>query len=404
MLTVDEAQHKLFDKIPTAGVETISIDDAFGRSLAMDIHSDVTQPASDLSAMDGYAVKHVDTLTLPAKLTVIGEAPAGKAFKGCIQPGEAVRIFTGGVIPAGADTIVIQENTRTSDEHPNMVFIIDPTPKGKNIRHAGLDFATGDLLQQKGQPLGARNIALLAAANISKVSVFKRPTIAIISTGDELVKPGEAKDNSQVINSNTPMLKSLLQANGANVIDFGIVKDNPDTLQEVLKKANDAADYLITIGGASVGKYDLVQSSLNELGFELDFWKVAMRPGKPVMFGLLNHKPVFGLPGNPVSAYVAAFLFVLPAIKHSLSHPQPIPDKQNAQLSEPLDDNGPRQSYVRATTWVDNAGIRRVQPLRLQDSSAITSLVAANCFIIRPPHDTRKQPDQLVRILPIHLQ
>ncbi len=401
MLTVDDAQARIFEKISLAPTETITLDKAFGRSLSQALKSTRNQPPANMSAMDGYAIRFSDVGDLPTILNVIGEAPAGSAFEGSLQPGQAVRIFTGGEIPDGSDTVVIEENTRMRDDQPDKVFIIEETPKGKNIRQKGLDFEEGDIIQPAGQVIRARNIALLAAANINPIPVYRKPKVALISTGNELIKAGEAVEGNQIINSNTPMLSTSLVQAGADPVDYGIIPDDLEKISNILSTAAKECDFIITVGGASVGKYDYVLKALESLDYEPGFWKVAMRPGKPLMFGMLEGKPVFGLPGNPVSAFVSSYLFVLPAIKYSMGHPQPIPDKQNAMLSEPLEDNGARQSYLRATTWVDSAGIRRVQPLKQQDSSALTSLVAANCLIVRPPHESRKQADQLVRILPL---
>lgn len=401
MLTVDEAQAKIFEKITPGPTETVALNQAFGRSLSEAIRATRSQPPANMSAMDGYAIRASDVGDIPTVLTVIGEAPAGTPFMGNIQPGEAVRIFTGGEIPNGADTVVIQENTRTRDDQPDKVYIIETTPKGKNIRQKGLDFEDGDIIQPAGQVIRARNIALLAAANVNPLPVYCKPKVALISTGNELVTAGQPLRGNQIINSNTPMLSASITQAGAEPVDYGIIPDDLEQISKILQKAVSECDFIITVGGASVGKYDYVLQALETLNYQAGFWKVAMRPGKPLMFGQLEGKPVFGLPGNPVSAFVSSYLFVLPAIKQAMGHPQPIPDKQNAMLSEPIDDNGARQSYLRATTWVDSAGVRRVQPLKQQDSSALSSLVSANCLIVRPPHESRKQADQLVRILPL---
>lgn len=397
MLSVDQAQSRILDAIRALNSESVPLPITFGRVLADDQISTRTQPPFAASAMDGYAVRFQDIHDVPHTLKVIGEAPAGAAFSGYVDAGEAVRIFTGGPMPKGADTVVIQENTeRTNDE----VRILSKSPCGKNVRRAGVDFSVGDLLLPSGVRLNERHIALLAAANIETVQVSKKPRVAILSTGTELVPLGTEPGPSGIVNSNGLALAVLLAQEGADIVDLGIAPDNRSELASKLSEA-DGADLLITIGGASVGEHDLVQDVLTELGFELNFWKVAIRPGKPLLFGEVFNAPVFGLPGNPVSAYVTARLFVIPALRALQGMTTTIESPTRLPLAADISQNGPRQAYLRASIKIDPSGQERVELGGSQDSSVLASLAGADCLIVRSPDAPELKAGELTHILRI---
>ena len=303
----------MLDGVEPLPREDAPLTDADGRVLAADVAALRTQPPADLSAMDGYAVRAADVACVPVTLKVTGEVAAGHPFEGEVRAGEAARIFTGGVVPPGADTIVIQENTTRDGER---VIVNTPEPAGRHIRRAGLDFKEGQVLLPRGKRLTDRDVMLAAAMSHPAVPVHRRPKVAVLGTGDELKAPGSALGPGEIVYSNGFALMALARAEGAEVIDLGIVPDKVEATVAAIRRARDAgADVLLTTGGASVGDYDLVQRGLKAEGLELSFWRVALRPGRPMMNGRLGAMQVLGLPGNPVSAYVCAFLFLVPLIR-----------------------------------------------------------------------------------------
>ncbi len=395
MISVEDALARILAAVPTLKAEDVPLENALGRVLADDLTARRTQPPFDASAMDGYAVRAEDVSDIPAILTVIGEAPAGSRFDGVAGPGEAVRIFTGGPVPKGADTIIIQENV-TADG--NRITINESAGKGRHIRPAGQDFQKGDTVLNAGRLLSPREIGLAAAANAAILPVTRRPKIAILATGDELAKPGDLAGPNQIINSNTYALAALIRTRGGEAIDLGIARDNEPSIRAQIGQAK-GADMLITIGGASVGVRDLVKGVLESEGMKLDFWKIAMQPGKPLIFGTMAEMPVIGLPGNPVSAYVCAALFLIPAIDRFLGRTPPGLIPFPARLGCPLPANGSRQLYLRGKIGHDFDGALTAYPYDRQDSSLMTVLAEADCLILRPPHFPESKAGDPVLIL-----
>jgi molybdopterin molybdotransferase len=335
------------------------------------------QPPLPMSAMDGYAVRAGDIEHTPTELAIIGEAPAGRPFGGNISSGQAVRIFTGGVVPEGADAIVIQEDSSASG---NRVTVSEAPRRGQHVRARGLDFRAGDILLPKGRRLTARDIALLAAADIAKLAVARKPRVMLVATGDELSRPGEARGPGGIVASSTYALAAMVGQWGGTATDLGILPDRPEAFAR-LPEAAANADLIVTQGGASVGDHDLVQRALKPLGFTLDFWKIAMRPGKPLIFGRLKDTPLLGLPGNPVSAMVCAILFLRPAIAAMLGT-EYRPAVGTARLATPLKANGARQDYIR-TRIVRHADEDVAEPFALQDSSMQKVFAEADGLIVR---------------------
>ena len=313
LLSVAEALERVLSHAAPLPAEQTPLAEAHGRVLAADLKALRTQPPADVSAMDGYAVRADDVASVPVHLRVIGEVAAGRPFARPVGPGEAARIFTGGVLPEGADTIVIQEHTRRDGDR---IEVEKPSARGRHIRAQGLDFKLGDTLLAAGHRLTARDLALAAGMNHARVPVHRRPRIAVLATGDELVPPGTQPAPGQIVSSNTFALGALARAEGADVEDLGIVGDRLDPTVAAVRHARDlGVDILLTSGGASVGDYDLVQAAFAAEGMTLSFWKLALRPGRPLMHGRLGPIHVLGVPGNPVSAFVCAFLFLVPLIR-----------------------------------------------------------------------------------------
>lgn len=396
MLTVAEATEKIVSAFAPIGAEQVSLDRAFGRVLAEPLVARLTQPPADVSAMDGYAIRAADAANLPVRLKVTMSIAAGQAPQGAIRPGEAARIFTGAVVPNGADTIVIQENT---DADGDAVVVREGTCNvGQHIRRAGFDFKTGDVALPAGQFLSARDIALAAAMNCPWLSVSRRPRVALLSTGDELVNPGDPVGPAQIIGSNGIGLSAFVTACGGEPLNLGIARDTMADLNHALEAAA-GCDVLVTLGGASVGDHDLVQKALKARGLDLAFWKVAMRPGKPLMFGRLGAMNVLGLPGNPVSAIVTATLFLKPAIERMLglratAHPNP-----TVTLGRDLRANDQRQDYLRAHLSVDASGRSIATPFDKQDSAMLSLMASADCLIIRPPLAPAAKAGDAVEVL-----
>ena len=381
LLSVEEAERRVtnaFSKLPP---ETVPVGKSLGRVLAEDAVARLTQPPFDVSSMDGYAVRAGDVAKIPAQLKIIGEAPAGRPFKGKVGVSETVRIYTGAVMPDGADAIVIQENTESDGK---TVTVKAGTESGKHIRRAGLDFRAGDTLIPHGRYLSARDVTLLAAGDLAQVAVTRKPRIAVVATGDELARPGEKHAPGGIVASSNYGIVALVEKWCGVAVDLGILPDKPEAFA-TLPRATKDCDLIVTLGGASVGDHDLVQSALEPLGFMLDFWKVAMRPGKPLIFGRLNKTPLLGLPGNPVSAIVCAVLFLRPAMAKMLGEPPYQPTMLKAKLTSPLKANDSRQDYIRARI-IRRDGEAYVEPFPVQDSSMQKALAEAGGLIVRAPH------------------
>lgn len=400
LLPIDQALEIITSTVTTLPVEEVPLKDAHGRVSAADHCARLNQPPFNASAMDGYAVRAEDLENNPTTLDLIGEAPAGRLYQGDVTSGTAVRIFTGGALPDGADSVVIQENTERPDD--TSVTILKQPDLGQNIRRKGNDFQKDQTLLGAGESLTSRHIGMLAAANIANVKVFKRPRVALLSTGDELRTVGQDIGPGQIVNSNSFLLGNLIRENGAEVQDLGVARDTEASLREKIAAIKDA-DLLITIGGASVGDHDIVQDILVEEGLKVDFWKVAMRPGKPLIFGKFSPEtfniPMFGLPGNPASAYVCAVNFLLPAL-HIMQGRKHIglPISQ-ALLAHDLPENGPRQHYMRAHFSEDETGSKIVTPTPSQDSAKLSTLAASNCLLLRAPNAPAAQKGERTAIL-----
>ncbi|MEO1265622.1 MAG: gephyrin-like molybdotransferase Glp, partial [Pseudomonadota bacterium] len=367
------------------------------RTLAEPVVAAFDQPPFSASAMDGYAVISADVATLPAALNVIGEAAAGAGFAGTLGPGEAIRIFTGAPIPHGADAIIIQENTERDGD---VVRVVDGAPDPAHVRPRGADFRHGETLLEAGHVLSPRTLTLAAAAGYGAVSVRRRPRVAVIATGDELVAPGTPPGPDQIVCSNAFGIVAMLARAGAEPQFLGIARDTTADLEAMLARAADA-DLVITIGGASVGDHDLVGPVLRSAGVTMDFWKIAMRPGKPLMFGSRGGQRFLGLPGNPVSALICARLFALALTDRMLGHDHAQMTPETAQLSAPLPANGARTHYMRAVSTRDAAGAITVSAFRSQDSARLAPLTAADVLIIRPPNAPAAAPGETVEILRI---
>ena len=383
-LTVEDALALVLAGVtPVTATQLCPLLEAVGRILATPLAAKLTQPPFDASAMDGYAVQADDVAKLPVTLRVIGESAAGHGFRGTTHRGEAVRIFTGAPIPEGADCIIIQENTtRDGDRVVVREGEIDP----EFVRPRGGDFKAGDVLLPAGRRLTARDITLAAAMGHPVLAIRRPPRVAILATGDELVLPGTTPQTDQIVCSNTFGIAAMVKAAGGEPVLLGIAADTPESLA---RKVDEAAgcDILVTAGGASVGDHDLVAPVLTARGMALDFWKIAMRPGKPLMFGRLGEQRVLGLPGNPVSSLVCARLFLLPLVHAMLGLPAESSRALTARSTRPLAANGPRAHYMRATTRMADDGQIEVTPVRSQDSSLLSPLAEADCLIVRTIRD-----------------
>jgi len=380
MISVEAARARILATLQATGEETVSLAAAHGRVLAAPVIARLTQPPADVSAMDGYALRAADG-GKHATLKIIGTAPAGHPFPGRVGPGEAVRIFTGSVIPPGADTILIQEDATAEN---GVLTVNQACQPARHIRPAGQDFAAGDLLIAAGRRLTARDIGLAAAANHPWLAVRRRPRIAILATGDEISLPGEPIGPGGIVSSNAHALAAFVTAAGGEPVILPIAKDDLAAIAAGADAAK-GADLLLTTGGASVGDHDLVQAGLAARGLKLDFWKIAMRPGKPLIFGHLGDLPLLGLPGNPVSAFVCAFLFLRPAIERLSGLPAAAPAPEWARAATPMKANDQRADYIRARLTQDDDGWL-VTPFPVQDSGMLRSLAEADALILREPH------------------
>jgi molybdopterin molybdotransferase len=397
LVPVDGAIARIVEGVSPLEVERVSLSDALGRTLAEPLAATRTQPPFRASAMDGYAVRAADTTNVPARLKIVGTAAAGHGFAGNVGPGEAVRLSTGAPMPAGSDAVLIKENAAAVDAAT--VVAKEPAVVGRHIRSPGFDFREGETLLAAGRKFGVREISIAAAMNHAAVPVRRRPRIAIIATGDELVPPGVIPGPDQIVASNGLALTAFARLNGAEPHDLGIVVDDEVAIGTAIEEAISLpADVLVTLGGASVGDHDLVQSALTGKGMKLDFWRIAMRPGKPLMFGRLGPMRVLGLPGNPVSSIVCALLFLKPLIAALLGEPILDPSEP-ALLGAALPENDNRQDYLRATLSAGRDGLPHAVALGKQDSSGLAVLSAADCLIIRPPSAPAANAGDACRII-----
>lgn len=380
MISVEEARQRVLAGIGPVPDEQIGIAQAVGRVLAQHVVARVSHPPVAVSSMDGYAVRAADVATVPAELALIGESAAGRAFSGSLNAGQAVRIFTGAPMPDGADAVVMQENTRKGE---GTVTVLESVRAGHFVRPAGLDFAVGDAPLKAGRRLGARDVGLIAAMNVPWIMVKRPPRVAILSTGDELVMPGEPIGPSQIIGSNGLALAAFVIAMGGEATLLGTALDSEESLRAMTAGAR-GADLLVTSGGASVGDYDLVQSALDDIGLRVDFYKVAMRPGKPLMFGKIGDVPVLGVPGNPVSALVCAYMFLGPALRKMVGLPPELASVP-AVLGRDLGANDRRQDHLRATLSRRADGALVATPFDRQDSAMMSGLALADCLVVRAP-------------------
>jgi molybdopterin molybdotransferase len=396
LLPVDEALEQLLTGARPGGTEIVPLVEAAGRVLAEPVKALRTQPPFPASAMDGYAVRAADVAQVPARLTVTGMAAAGKLFPGAIGKGEAVRIFTGAPVPEGADTIVIQENVKKLDGDAIEVF--ETVAANRHIRAVGLDFIQGQELLKKGRVLDAAALSLAAAANHPALPLVKKPLVAIIATGDELLPPGSTPGPDQIIASNSYGVAAIAKEAGADVLDLGIAPDKVEAISALVTKALDAkADVIVTLGGASVGDHDLVHKTLTGLGMALDFWKIAMRPGKPLMSGRLERTRCIGLPGNPVASLVCSHLFLKPLLAKlgGRPHEDHIAD---AVLGAPMPANDFRQDYVRSAVSCTADGLVAT-PFSVQDSSMLKLLADAGGLLIRMPLAPAAKAGEPCRVL-----
>jgi molybdopterin molybdotransferase len=394
LMPVEEARARILSGVKPLAAENVPLSKALGRVLAKPLSAKRDQPPFNASAMDGYAVRAVDVAIVPATLKVIGTSAAGHAFKGKLKSGEAIRIFTGAPVPASADAVVIQENTESDGKS---VTVLQPIRVGQNIRPLGLDFKKGEKLLPEAIRLNARDVGLAAAMNCNIVSVRKKPVVAVIATGDELVLPGQKPRPDQIVSSNSNALVAMAESFGCEVINCGIIPDNlKATERAIVKMAK--ADVLITTGGASVGDHDFIQQALKNTGVKIRFWKIALRPGKPFMYGRKGIQHVMGLPGNPVSALVCARLFLKPLL-NAMQGVAVEDAAAMARLGAGMAANDGRQDYVRARLGVAADGSRTATPFDRQDSSMQRSFRDAHCLIIRPPNAPEAPAGELVPIL-----
>ncbi|MBD8650437.1 molybdopterin molybdotransferase MoeA [Rhizobium sp. CFBP 8752] len=385
LLPVADARSRLLSAArPIDDIVNVPLGEADGRVLAADLAARLTQPPFDASAMDGYAVRAEDASTIGTELSVIGTASAGHAFEGIVGPGETVRIFTGAPLPQGADSVLIQEDAeRIADDRIRTAFAV---VEGRHVRPRGQDFAEGEIVLKRGTVLDFAHLTVAAAMNHPTLGIYRRPRVAILATGDELVVPGGVPATAQIIASNTFGVAALVRSNGGEVLDLGIVKDNQADIAAAVARAQlEKADVLVTLGGASVGDHDLVQSTLKGAGMELDFWRIAMRPGKPLMVGSLDGMHVLGLPGNPVASLVTSLLFLEPLLR-KLAHLSERNREVMGVTAEPIKANDQRQDYVRASVTRDAAGNLVAKAFGKQDSSMMKIFSRSDGLIVRPPH------------------
>jgi molybdopterin molybdotransferase len=395
LLPVDEAVARLLAGVAPLPAEDVRLAKAHGRVLAADLPARLTQPPFSASAMDGYAVRATEAKA-GARLKVAGMSRAGERFTGALRPGEAVRIFTGAPVPEGADAVLIQENARREGD---TVEVIEPVAAGRNIRPAGLDFRKGDVILNAGRALDPHAISVAAAMGHASLPVRRKPRVAVLANGDELVPPGATPGPDQIVSSNGIGLAALIEELGGEAVDLGIAPDKREAIAAYVDRAA-SADILVTTGGASVGEHDLMQDALTDRGLKLDFWKIAMRPGKPLMVGRLGDMRVLGLPGNPVSTFVCAHIFLKPLVRALLGLPLGA-DLRTAKLGTPMPANDSRQDYVRARLTRSPEGLEAT-PFAIQDSSMLSTLAAADALIIRPVGALAAPAGTTVPVLLLH--
>ena len=395
MISVAEAQKRLLLLIKPLGAEQVALAQGLGRVLAEEVTARRTQPPFQASAMDGYAARSADLKTIPAKLKVVGNVPAGQSYDKKLGTSEAVRIFTGSPVPEGADCIVIQEDTAREGD---VVIVKEAGKPGRHIRPAGLDFREGDVGLKPGKRLNARDLGLAAAMNRPWLLVARRPRVAILPTGDEVVLPGDPIGPNQIVSSNGIALAAYVESLGGEAVQLPIAPDDSEALQQIAA-ASRGADLLLTTGGASVGEHDLIRSALGASGLSLDFWTVAMRPGKPLMVGTYRDTPMIGLPGNPVSALVCALLFVKPALEKMMGLTSANAPNPKARLSSDLPANDRRQDYLRARLTRAADGVLEASPFEKQDSSMMSLLTQADCLVVRAPFAPAAKKGEVVEII-----
>ena len=400
LLLVDQALAAILALLPQTNTVIKPLDKALGFTLAEDLVAVLTLPPQAVSAMDGYAVRAADVTSFPCKLTRIAESAAGHPWTGKIVTGQAVRVFTGAAIPDGADTIVIQEDVDPVAEQDNVEITVRSAEiAGRYIRPAGLDITAGQVILPAGTLLSARAIGLAVAAGLTQASVRLRPRVGVLSTGDELVSPGELPGPGQIISSNASFLANFVRACGAEAIDLGITRDVPGAMLDAVRRTSNL-DLVVTTGGASVGTHDHIVSDMLSSGQNaLNFWKIAMRPGKPLISGNVDGTPLIGLPGNPVSTAVCALVFLRPAIAH-MAGGTASSFQFLMPLAVDLDVNDQRQDYIRAQITIKD-GIQVIMPAPRQDSSMMSVLATANALIVRPPFDSAKAAGEFVSVIPL---
>ena len=384
MTSVETALATVLDGVEPIGVERVPLARANGRVLAQDLVARRTQPPFTAAAMDGWALRAVDAAAPNARLAIVGESAAGHRHDGALGPGEAIRIFTGAPMPEGADTVVMQEHaTRDGD----VLLLADPAAPGRHVRAAGIDFREGDVGISAGTRLGWTNLGLAAAMNHADVAVWRRPRIGYLATGDELVRPGEIPGPDQIVASNGYALAAQIEAAGGEAVDLGIAPDDLSATRAAVRAGFEAGiDALVTLAGASVGDHDVVHAALRAEGVDFAFWKIAMRPGKPLMFGRRGSTRVLGLPGNPAASLVCGVVYVAPLVRALSGLADPAPSTATVPLAAALPANDVRQDYLRGRLVVDTEGHLVAAPVDSQDSSLLSRFSAANVLIVRPPH------------------
>ncbi len=392
LLPVYEALDRILNSINPLNAELISLHDALGRVTVEDVTSNLTQPPFDASAMDGYAIKYKDA---SKTLDIVGISQAGKAYPDTIKSGQAVRIFTGAPMVSGADTVVIQENVlRDGDK----LTINNCKTRGSNIRAAGGDFKEGQCLVKKNITLDARHIALLAAGNVAEIDVYIRPKVALLATGDELLEVGSEIGPDKIVNSNIPLFKALIAEHGGVAINLGTAKDTEEDVKAKIALVKDV-DMFVSIGGVSVGDYDIIQDVLKQSGLKVDFWKVAMQPGKPIVYGDFNGIPYFGMPGNPSSAYVCFANFMLPALNKMQNKAENGFQHSYAQLEHDIKEGGDRMNFMRAIYNENDKGEKFVSSNLSQSSSKLKTLADSNCLLVRDVNAPATKTGDLAKII-----
>ncbi|MSO73439.1 MAG: molybdopterin molybdenumtransferase MoeA [Rhodospirillaceae bacterium] len=402
LLPVTEALRLIVEDLEPVAAETVVLVEALGRTLRADALAQVSHPPADVSAMDGYAVRCDDISKVPCKLRVIGESAAGHPWRESLSAGDTVRIFTGAYVPEGADGIVIQEDTAADEAR---VSINQAPQRGRHIRRCGQDFRKGEAVLAAPRRLTARDIGLLAAMNLPSVTVACRPRVGVLSTGDEIVMPGDPVADGQIVSANGPGLCAFISAHGGEPLHLGVVTDDPKALLRLVEQSR-FLDLLVTTGGVSVGDHDIVKEALSGADFKAAFHKIAMRPGKPLLFGRLHGLPILGMPGNPVSAMVCAILFLGPALARLQGLAGDAPAQAAACLGSDLKANDARTDHIRATLRHHHDGKPRglpvATPFQAQDSAMIATLARADALIVREPHASAAKAGEIVSVIALN--